>query len=162
MTQSLRELLLRRLNQVFWLGLLMILAGWGAWRFSGLAAPVSSVLTPSRTIAPRIQQLHLRSLSSLDSSVSVLRLAVMTGEAETVLLDLNEQIRQQTQEVTLLSSSGPGIRSAKQTVNQPVLLNHCLVFRKMLLRKASVRALSQHIAEFQSQVRHLQYRVAGN
>ncbi|GAB3919172.1 hypothetical protein [Larkinella terrae] len=162
MTHSLRELLLRRLNQAFWLGLLMMLAGWGAWRFANLTAPASAATAPGHSADQAFQQIHLQSISSLDSSVTVLRMAMLNGESETVLLNLNEQIRQQAQEVSLLSSSRPGMRSVKPSGNQPILPDQCLVFKKMLLRKTSVRLLSQHIAGFQSQIRHLHYRVSGN
>lgn len=161
MTQSLRELLLRRLNQAFWLILLMSLAGWGAWRFSRLATPANEPMQTNR-IDREFQQLHLQAITSLDSSVNGLRLAVMSGESEPVLLALTEQLRQQAQEVALLSSSRETALVPPSSVIQPLLLDQCQKFRQLLHRKAPVRLLSQHLAEFQSQVRHLQYRVAGD
>jgi hypothetical protein len=161
-TQSLRELLLRRLNQAFWLLLLMVLAGWGAWRFSSLAAPAVSVSLTTKPPLRKFQQLQLQSITSLDSSVNLLRFAMLTGEPETVLLNLTEQIRQQSQEVTLLSTSGRNKVLTKPSDSQTVLLDQCQAFRKLLIRKASVRLLSQHLAVFQSQVRHLQYRIDEN
>lgn len=146
-THPLRLLLLRRLNQAFWLLLLMGLTAWGAWRFCQLDPPAASL--PVETVPTELQQLQQQSLSTLDSSVTVLRMAVMTGQPETVLLDLTEQVRQQSHEVTLLSA----------TDHQ--LLNQCLTFRQAVLWNVSPPVLSGHLASLQSQIRHLQHQASG-
>ncbi|GAB3898174.1 hypothetical protein GCM10028803_17230 [Larkinella knui] len=139
----------------------MMLAGWGAWRFSRLATP-PPISRPTHRIDREFRQLHLQSIASLDSSVNLLRQALTAQESETVLLNLTEQVRQQTQAVSLLSLSDPSFTEANPTDTRTALLDQCLEFRQLLLRKSPTPALSQHLAVFQSEVRHLHYRVAGN
>ncbi|MFD1140301.1 hypothetical protein ACFQ4C_04245 [Larkinella insperata] len=146
-THSFRILLLRRLNQVFWLLLLMGLTAWGAWRFCQLAPS-----TTPRRVAPattELQRHQLQSISSLDSSVTVLRMAVMTDQSETILLGLTEGIRQQAHEVTLLTDA------------DDQLMNHCLALRQSLQQKASTRFLSKQIADLQSHIRYLHHQTTG-
>ncbi|MGA0555444.1 hypothetical protein ACO2Q8_02255 [Larkinella sp. VNQ87] len=146
-----RILLLRRLNQSFWLLLLMGLTTWGAWRFCILLAP--SVTRPLVPAHQELHTLHSQHLESLDSSVTALRLAVITGQPEAVLLEMHEQIRQLAQEVTLLSVSEPRRKTALQTP----LLDQCLAFKRLLILNAPAPALSQHLATLQSQVRYQQF-----
>ncbi|GAB3335365.1 hypothetical protein GCM10027299_44290 [Larkinella ripae] len=154
MIDSLRVLLLRRFNQAFWLLMLMMLSGWGAWRFCRQAVLAPSLASPAAPARPEIHQFHLQSIAALDSSVTLLRLAVRDGQSETTLLALNEQIRQQTQEVSLLSSGG------RATVLTPKLLNSCLAFRQLILQKTAAPRLSQHLATWQSEIRHLYFQSA--
>lgn len=151
-THSFRILLLRRLIQTFWLLILMGLAAWGAWRFSRLASPVSAAPLPVYQSTNALQQLHIQSLATLDSSLTVLRMAVLSGKSEADLHALNEQNRQQAQEISLLMGAKTEI----------ALIDPCLHFRELLRQKATTGQLSQHLASFQSQVRHLQFQMIEN
>ncbi|MFC5407832.1 hypothetical protein ACFPMF_00830 [Larkinella bovis] len=83
-------------------------------------------------------------------------MAVMSGQPDAVLLNLTEQLQQQAQEITLLTSSG-NIFPSKPGASGTSLMDHCTTFRKLLSTKAMIRVQTRQITAFQSEVRHLQY-----